>query len=387
MLFKSKFLIKKAWENEHFTYFGMEFDIDKAEKIIADHPRSPQKAPKQFLENFVGSVNQDKEEKETGAFSILTVGLNKDHIEKVDENKPGIVAVITFKSSKSHPELSTNYVLIDGNHRAKKRLRMGFDDMDVYILTPEESWEVMAPNTFPGITKNLVNPTKKEIKPRVPRPKSVKPSKGDKQRSDMQSRLDFINQNPVPSRVNLNRYIDKFGDPLWMDDLTEEKEYLEKQLKKKRAYGSHHTSQEVAANKRAWVVGKRGEFHTYIWIYSQKYGLILSDKLKWHSNFNDQDYSYRGILVLNTKYKTGNVLSYFGHTHDDAEFIPNEVWKAFLREFPGYKLTEKQGMGEAVKKDWDSEKGDQRYKNYFLRGLKKELSPYRQFASPKQLNS
>jgi hypothetical protein len=251
MAFTSK-LLKKAWEGELFTYVGMVFDIEKAEQIIAAHPRPSQKAPKKFLEAFVGSIEQDKREEETGTFSMLNVGLKKEHVDEVDENKPGIVAVITFKPSKSFPEQSTNYILIDGNHRAKKRLRMGFEDMDVYILTPEESWEIMAPNTFAGLTKNLVNPTKKESKPRPPRPKSDKPSKADERRADIQARLDFINQHAVPSSLNLRLYMEKFGEPLWMDDLTEEKEYLESQLKKKkRAYQGWYTPQEVARNTGA----------------------------------------------------------------------------------------------------------------------------------------
>lgn len=165
--FKSKFLVK-AWQDERFTYFGMQFAVDKAEQLIAANPRPPQKLPKNFIEGVVGSV-EDDEPAEDGSFNInlLTVGVNKGHLDEVDPDKPGILARISYKPTKAYPESKVYSVLIDGNHRAKKCLQLGRDGFDVYVLTPEETWKIMAPYTYPGILKNLVNPTKKPAKPHV----------------------------------------------------------------------------------------------------------------------------------------------------------------------------------------------------------------------------
>lgn len=235
-MFVSKFL-KKAWEGEQFTYCGMQFDVEKAQKIIEANPRPTQKAPKQFLEAFVGKVEEEKpDENGWTSINMLNVGLKEEHIQEVDENQPGICAVITYKPSKRFPESKTNYILIDGNHRAKKRLRMGLDFMEVYILTPEETWEVMAPNTMEGLLKNMVNPTKKPSKPRPPKPAG--PSKAElARRADMQARLDFLIQNYSPGRNGgtMDAYLQKFEEPMYADYYVEEREYLEKQLKKKKA--------------------------------------------------------------------------------------------------------------------------------------------------------
>jgi hypothetical protein len=164
---------KVAWEGEQFTYFGMVFDVEKAEQIIASSPHEAHPAPKQWLESFVGTAADDEAEEVASAegkfhINMLQVGVNKEHMQTVDITKPGIAAEVTFKANEKRGQKeSKNYILIDGNHRAKKSLREG-QEFKVYVLTAQESWQVMH-NTSAFLLKNLVKPTgiKSPAKPRV----------------------------------------------------------------------------------------------------------------------------------------------------------------------------------------------------------------------------
>ena len=53
----------------------------------------------------------------------------------------------------------------------------------------------------------------------------------------MQARLDFLIQNYSPGRNGgtMDAYLQKFEEPMYADYYVEEREYLEKQLKKKKA--------------------------------------------------------------------------------------------------------------------------------------------------------
>ncbi len=133
----------------------MVFDVQKAEKIVASTPHDTHVAPKEFLEGFVGRVEDDKED--ATSFNLFNVGINKEHLKQVDITKPGIVAVITYKADKKQGE-TKGHILIDGNHRAKKSLQEG-REFKVYVLTPKETWEVMSKRTPRFLLKNLVNPT------------------------------------------------------------------------------------------------------------------------------------------------------------------------------------------------------------------------------------
>ena len=164
--FTSK-LLKRAWEGERFSYFGLTFDVEKAQQIVESNPHEKRVAPKNFLESFVGKteVGESMEEEEFGSSSLLNSNVNKKHMKTVDHQKPGIVASFTFKPNKQYPESKPTYILIDGNHRAKKSMILG-EPFEVYILTPEESWECMASQTPPFLLKNYINPTKKPAKAR-----------------------------------------------------------------------------------------------------------------------------------------------------------------------------------------------------------------------------
>lgn len=162
---KSALLKKRGWQDEVFQYVGLSFDIMKAEQLIASNPHTPQIAPKAFLEAFVGTIEDDELEQKadsSGTFHInmLQVGLNKSHIDEVDITRPGIVANFSYKPTKRHPTSAPTYILIDGNHRAKKALRTG-QEFKVNILTPEETWEVMLKHTPPFLMKNIANPNPK----------------------------------------------------------------------------------------------------------------------------------------------------------------------------------------------------------------------------------
>ena len=164
---KSGLLEKRAWEGEMFRYFGLSFDVEEAERIIEAAPRPAHAAPRAFLESFVGAEPAQGATGATGgdgSIDLLSVGLNRKHVDEVDETKPGIVATMVFKPDKRHPEPSANHILIDGNHRAKKRLRMGLDSMEVHVLTPEETWRVVSGHTPPALLRGYVNPTAKPRK-------------------------------------------------------------------------------------------------------------------------------------------------------------------------------------------------------------------------------
>lgn len=191
MKFTSKFLNnKKAWEDEHFQYGMLTFDITKAEQLIAANPHEAHVAPRNFLESFVGKTEVGESmEPASGfqSFDMLEHHVDKKHMQTVDEKKPGIVAIITYKPDKAHPEAKSYHILIDGAHRAKKSLILGVE-FKVYVLTLEESWEVMAAATSPQILKGYVNPTQKPTKPRAKKPKAAALS--DKQRATLiQQRL------------------------------------------------------------------------------------------------------------------------------------------------------------------------------------------------------
>jgi hypothetical protein len=101
--------------------------------------------------------------------NLMQVGLNKEHIDKVDITRPGIVATFSYKATKQYPTVKPTYILIDGNHRAKKALRTG-QEFKVTVLSPEETWKVMFNETPTFLMKNIINPTKKPAKPRAKKP-------------------------------------------------------------------------------------------------------------------------------------------------------------------------------------------------------------------------
>lgn len=152
--------MKSASDNEVFSYFGMNFDVDLAERLIQQSPHESRVAPRAFLESFVSVDEDEPDENGVTHIDITKHHINKDHLQNVDITKPGIVAQITFKAEKGRPEQHAS-TLIDGNHRAVRAIKED-KEFRVYILTPEESWEVMAEATYPALLKHYVNPTKKK---------------------------------------------------------------------------------------------------------------------------------------------------------------------------------------------------------------------------------
>lgn len=150
-MFNSKFLQPKtAKDGEMFRYFGMNFDIDKAEEIILKAPREPRLVPAAFLNATLGEKN-----------NLFGAHVNEQRVSEVNPDEPGIVAQLQFKD-KDRPFA----MLIDGNHRAKRCLNEGREGFKAYVLTLEESWKIMAPNTMTSLLKGYLNPTKKPRKPK-----------------------------------------------------------------------------------------------------------------------------------------------------------------------------------------------------------------------------
>lgn len=206
---------------EWFTYFGMVFDVRKAAQIIAAHPHEAHPAPKQWLEGFVGTTANDEAEEIADAegkihINMLQVGINKEHLNKVNITEPGIAAEVTFKANpKRGQSESKNYILIDGNHRAKKALREG-KEFKVYVLTPEESWQVMH-NTPAFLMKNLVKPAGLKKEPKAKSPKAAPPVQAsmktaEPKKQEYTSERTSVNQLPAvfnrvewkPKSVNLD---------------------------------------------------------------------------------------------------------------------------------------------------------------------------------------
>lgn len=123
-------------------------------------------------------------------------------------------------------------------------------------------------------------------------------------------------------------------------------------------------------NKTAWKVGESTDaqgnrVHTYLWVYSNSTGLVVSDEYDFHAPLftavglnrarPDAD-RYRGMVIVYPDKNTADVLAYAvdnrpGWTHDDAEFIPNGVWKELERRFKGIHLEEKHGLEDAFSGD------------------------------------
>ena len=152
--------LKNASGGEVFEYFGMRFDVDLAEQLIKQSPHESRVAPRAFLESFVNTAEEEPDESGVTHIDITKHHINKEHLPEVDITQPGIVAQMTFKAEKGRPEQHFS-MLIDGNHRAVKALKEN-KEFRVYVLTPEESWKVMAKLTYPPLLKHYINPTKKK---------------------------------------------------------------------------------------------------------------------------------------------------------------------------------------------------------------------------------
>jgi hypothetical protein len=143
-MFDSKLLRPKSKQaNEYYTFFGMTFDVDKAIAMVKAKPHDVVTPSKEFIDSRL-------------------VQTDPKHVDEVDTSIPGIIAQITFGDGTRFTPL------IDGNHRAEKCVKEG-KPFQAYILTPEESWDVMTCCTpaFMWQRGKVVNPRKK--------PKAKKP--------------------------------------------------------------------------------------------------------------------------------------------------------------------------------------------------------------------
>jgi hypothetical protein len=102
---------------EWFQLFVFEFDIKKANDIIAAAPREAEPCIYDPEANMIG--------------------IKKAHLDHVDPKYPGIVATLTFKKSGEKIQW-----VIDGNHRAARCLRDNLQ-FSCYHLTEAESYAVL----------------------------------------------------------------------------------------------------------------------------------------------------------------------------------------------------------------------------------------------------
>lgn len=103
-----------------FFDFGVyEYDIDAAERILAETPREPMPAPASALGGFLrlGIVNVDPV-----------------HVRTVDVTKPLIAAVLT--------EMDGTALIIDGWHRVARAIDDQVAQLQVLVLTAEETEQV-----------------------------------------------------------------------------------------------------------------------------------------------------------------------------------------------------------------------------------------------------
>lgn len=144
--FRQRYRNTSHTAGEIYTFFGLNFNVDMAARMVASTPRQTTEPSKEWLESTMGMVNIDEK-----------------HLPNVDTAKPGIIAQLTFKDGYRFTPL------IDGNHRATKCLQEG-KQFTAHVLTPEESWKVMTSVTPPLLWARgkMINPSKgkKGAKPR-----------------------------------------------------------------------------------------------------------------------------------------------------------------------------------------------------------------------------
>ena len=126
------------WTGETRSYWGINFDVNKAEEIIKKDPRETQYINVKQWAEFYGYTKKDDPKK------ISLMRLDREYAKKKsDADKPGIMAQIVGE-----------HILIDGNHRLYKRYIAGDKTMEVYVLTPEESEEVVINKSMLDILKD-----------------------------------------------------------------------------------------------------------------------------------------------------------------------------------------------------------------------------------------
>jgi hypothetical protein len=117
----------KQW----FQFGAWLFDVDKAQALLAKHPREPEAVPvgpwaRQYGLDLIG---------EPGAVPILGVGpdFDREYAMTTDLHEPVIVATL------HHPERGDSVLLIDGTHRLYRAYQEGITELPGYVLNVAES--------------------------------------------------------------------------------------------------------------------------------------------------------------------------------------------------------------------------------------------------------
>jgi len=118
------------------------YDIDKAKEITKDG-RPVYDCPVEKLKQFV-----DYPPAADGSFSIMTYHLNLDHIDHVNMDEP-IILAYGLKARSDEKDQKRYLLLIDGTHRVAKAIKEGHAKVKTFILSEEETDQILADNRPP----------------------------------------------------------------------------------------------------------------------------------------------------------------------------------------------------------------------------------------------
>lgn len=102
----------------YYLHWSYVFNVQQANQIV-DDGREP--------------VEVDEE---SVRYAVETSDLTAEHVALVDLDRPGIIAHVSYTTNEG--ETIKGHLLIDGNHRAARCLKLG-RPFFAYVLTEEES--------------------------------------------------------------------------------------------------------------------------------------------------------------------------------------------------------------------------------------------------------
>lgn len=134
--------IKEEERDEWFNYIGCAFSVNKAKELT-----KRLKEVNADIEGYKRLIFPTRTSQGTKTMPLIR--FDEEHAKKVDTSTPIIIAVIEFDGEPSH-------IIIDGNHRVFKRLWIEKKtDIKAFILTPEETYQIMEGPLKENVRKEL----------------------------------------------------------------------------------------------------------------------------------------------------------------------------------------------------------------------------------------
>ena len=128
-----------------FQFGGWVFDIDRAQALVAEHPREPQPLP---VMPWVRQYGLDLlDHPETAPILGVGPGFNRDYAMTTELSDPVIVATLRTSDHAHSP------LLIDGTHRLYHAFREGLAELPAYVLDEHETQIIRIDGLGPRITE------------------------------------------------------------------------------------------------------------------------------------------------------------------------------------------------------------------------------------------